>query len=110
MSQPPPSVPSVHAVDDEMHLLDVREPDEWDAGHAPGAVHIPLGELPGRVGELPPDRTIAITCRSGGRSSRATAYLRSLGLDAVNLEGGMQGWAAAGRPMESATGAPATVK
>ena len=110
MVQQPPPVPGVAAIDDETYLLDVREPDEWEAGHAPTAVHIPLGELPGRVGELPTDRTVAVTCRSGGRSSRATAYLRSLGVDAVNLDGGMQAWAAAGRPMESATGAPATVK
>ncbi len=77
-------------------LLDVREPDEWQAGHAPGAVHIPLGELGARAGELPRDTRIVAVCRSGQRSNRAAAALRQSGLDAANLAGGMQAWAAAG--------------
>lgn len=85
------------AVAPEAFLLDVREPDEWAAGHAPGALHIPLGSLPERVEEVPADRTVVVTCRSGGRSARATAFLGSIGRDAVNLEGGMQAWVAQGR-------------
>ena len=62
-------------VSDHAVILDVREKDEWDAGHAPGAVHIPLAELPSRLHELPDtdDGTLAVTCRGGGRSSRAVA-------------------------------------
>lgn len=87
-------------------LLDVREQDEWDAGHAPGATHIPLGELTERLGELPADGTVYVVCRSGGRSSRATAYLNDNGWDAVNVGGGMRGWAQAGRPMLGGSGTP----
>ncbi|HVV13520.1 rhodanese-like domain-containing protein [Amycolatopsis sp.] len=84
-------------------LLDVREDDEWAAGHAPGAVHIPLGELPGRVEELaklPEDQPIYVVCRSGGRSARATAWLNASGWEAVNVAGGMKSWHAEGRPVE----------
>ena len=80
-------------------LLDVREPDEWQAGHAPDAWFWPLGKLDGVRAELPLDRTIVCVCRSGGRSAKATELLRSWGLLAVNLEGGMQAWAAAGKPV-----------
>lgn len=86
-------------------LLDVREPDEWAAGHAPSAVHIPLGELPARAGELSElaaDRPVHVVCRTGGRSARATAWLNAAGVvDAVNVEGGMKTWEAMGRPMVS---------
>jgi len=85
-------------------LLDVREPDEWTAGHAPGAVHIPLGELDARVAEVPRDRAIVAVCRSGARSGKATEYLRAAGYDAVNLAGGMKAWSAAALPMVSESG------
>ena len=85
-------------------LLDVREPDEWAAGHAAAAVHLPMGEIPDRAGELPTDRPIACICRSGARSGRVTAYLRAQGFDIVNVAGGMQGWAASGRPVVSDAG------
>jgi rhodanese-related sulfurtransferase len=81
-------------------LLDVREDDEWAAGHAPGAKHIPLGELPARVdelAELPEDQPVYVVCRSGGRSARAAAWLNASGWDAVNVDGGMKSWAAEGR-------------
>lgn len=77
-------------------LLDVRRDDEWRAGHAPQAVHMPLDQLRQRAGEVPTDRRVVAICRSGARSGRATQYLRSLGLDVVNLEGGMQAWARSG--------------
>jgi rhodanese-related sulfurtransferase len=80
-------------------LLDVREQDEWAAGHAPGAVHIPLGELPARVGELPEEGPLYVICRSGGRSARAAAWLNASGWDAVNVAGGMKSWQAEGRPV-----------
>ncbi|WP_410562579.1 rhodanese-like domain-containing protein [Amycolatopsis sp. cmx-4-61] len=87
---------------DGLVLLDVREDDEWAAGHAPGAVHIPMGELPARVGELadlPDDQPIHVICRSGGRSARAAAWLNQSGWDAVNVAGGMGAWQREGRPM-----------
>ncbi|WP_407344904.1 rhodanese-like domain-containing protein [Pengzhenrongella phosphoraccumulans] len=79
-------------------LVDVREQNEWDAGHAPGAVHLPLGELIARVGELPAGRLL-IMCHLGGRSARATAWLNGAGFDAVNLDGGMVDWTRAGLPV-----------
>jgi rhodanese-related sulfurtransferase len=90
-------------------LLDVREHAEWDAGHAPRAVHIPLGELPARVGELAGAGRIVCICRSGNRSGRATAWLRSQGHDARNMTGGMTAWAAAGLPVDDRAGRPGTV-
>lgn len=78
-------------------LLDVREPDEWDGGHAPGAVHIPLGDLPVRYGELDPDTHIVVMCHSGGRSARATQFLiQAVGFEASNLDGGIVAWQRAG--------------
>jgi len=91
------------------YLLDVREPDEWQAGHAPAATHIPLGELEHRHGEVPLDRTIVCVCRGGGRSARAAEALGSLGYDAINLAGGMRAWAAADLSVVDATGGSGTV-
>lgn len=82
-------------------LLDVREPDEWAAGHAPEARHLPMSELAGRLDELPGDADVYVVCRSGGRSARVAAYLNANGWDATNVAGGMQSWAAAGRPVVS---------
>lgn len=77
-------------------LLDVREIDEWHDGHAPGAVHVPLGDLTERLDELPSDRRIVAVCRSGNRSAGATQALRQAGYDAVNMRGGMQAWERSG--------------
>lgn len=102
------SVPTVFvtAVPDHAVLVDVRERNEWDAGHAPGAVHIPLMDLPQRLDELPDDsETLAVVCRSGGRSARAVMWLVQQGFDVANLDGGMRAWAAAGKPMAAAPGA-----
>ncbi len=82
-------------------LLDVREHDEWQAGHAPGAVHIPMSEVPQRLDEVPEADRLYVVCRSGGRSAKVTAYLNASGWDAVNVEGGMHGWSASGRSMVS---------
>lgn len=79
-------------------VLDVREQHEWDAGHIDGAVHIPLGDLPARVGELDPTVQTLVVCHLGGRSARATQWLQVQGHDAVNLDGGMDAWESAGRP------------
>jgi rhodanese-related sulfurtransferase len=94
------------SVPDSAWLLDVREDDEWAAGYAPGARHIPLGQLGARAAEVPRDQTVYVICRSGGRSGRAVQALAAAGWEAVNVAGGMQDWAAAGRPMTTDSGAP----
>lgn len=81
-------------------LLDVREEDEWRAGHAPGALHVPLSELPDRLDELVGEHEVLCICRSGGRSARAAAFLAESGQRAVNVAGGMAAWAARGLPLE----------
>lgn len=93
---------------DGLVVLDVREPVEWEHGHIEGAVHIPLSTLPLRHGELPEGRALVV-CKIGGRSGQAVAWLQQQGHDAVNLDGGMLDWVAAGRPMVSETGRPPQV-
>jgi rhodanese-related sulfurtransferase len=93
------------SVPDGAWLLDVREDDEWRAGHVPDARHIPLGQLGARADEVPRNETVYVICRSGARSARAALALVGAGWDAVNVGGGMQDWAAAGRPMAADTGA-----
>ncbi|MFD0901216.1 rhodanese-like domain-containing protein [Actinomadura sediminis] len=95
-----PAVPAAE-VPQDAYLLDVREQDEWDAGHAPEAVHIPMGRLSDRAAEIPRDREVFVICRSGGRSAQVTVALNQAGWLARNVDGGMQAWAAAGRPMEA---------
>lgn len=73
-------------------VLDVREPGEYQQGHIPGSVLIPLGTLPGRLDELPSDQPIVAVCRSGNRSGMATSMLRKSGLEALNMVGGMNAW------------------
>ncbi|MFV2197932.1 rhodanese-like domain-containing protein [Nocardiopsis sp. LOL_012] len=85
-------------------LLDVREDDEWSAGHAPGAVHIPLGLLGQRAGEVPKDTKVYVVCRVGGRSAQAAMALNQAGWDAVNVAGGMQAWEHAGLEMVAESG------
>ena len=87
-------------------ILDVREDDEWAAGHVEGATHVPLGEVPQRLGELPDADPLYIICRSGNRSGRAAAWLDQQGVESVNVAGGMRAWAAAGRPMVADRGEP----
>lgn len=102
-----PELPT--ALPEGVTLLDVREPEEWTAGHAPEAVHIPMGDLAGRLADLPADNEVYVVCRSGGRSARVTAYLNANGWDAKNVDGGMQSWQAAGRPMTSDAGEPTVI-
>lgn len=105
------TIPEIEARDvpAEGFLLDVREQDEWVAGHAPEAVHIPLGQLQARVEEVPSGQTVYVVCRVGGRSAQATAWLNHIGREAVNVGGGMQSWEFAGRQMVSESGGPAFV-
>ena len=90
-------------------LLDVREDEEWAAGHAPGAAHLPLGRLALEIDQVPRDRAIVAVCRVGGRSAKATEALLGAGYDAVNLAGGMQAWDAAGQPVVTDDGTPGQV-
>jgi rhodanese-related sulfurtransferase len=105
------SVPEVPAseVPEGGWLLDVREPYEWAAGHAPAANHIPMAQLSHRASEIPRDDTVYVICRSGVRSARVVQALTEAGWQAVNVGGGMQDWAAAGRPMISDSGSAPTV-
>ena len=103
----PDTVPEVLSADlpAGVFLLDVREDDEWTAGHAPEAVHVRLGDLGLRAGELPHDREVYVICRSGARSAYAAQTLAAAGFGTVNVADGMTGWAVAGRPMVSEDGA-----
>jgi len=96
-------------VEDGAFLLDVRESDEWIAGHAAAATHIPLGQVPSRVDEVPADQTVVAICRGGARSNQAAEFLRAKGIDAVNLAGGMRAWAAAGLDVITDEGDPGSV-
>jgi hydroxyacylglutathione hydrolase len=85
---------------DGLVVLDVRNRSEWAAGHIPGAVHIPLGELPHRLGELPADGTLVTQCATGGRSAIAASLLLMAGASSVeNLAGGIEGWTSSGFPL-----------
>lgn len=82
-------------------LVDVREEDEWRSGRARGARHIPLGDLPARVGELPRDAPIYLICASGNRSAKAAAYLEREGFgEAINVRGGTKALARSGLPID----------
>lgn len=106
-----PQVPAVRPLDvpDGAVLLDVREENEWGAGHVPDALHIPMGQLVSRLSELPSGRELVVICRSGQRSAQVTAYLNSVGRPAVNVDGGMQAWVGSGRAVMSDSGAPPAV-
>ncbi len=86
-----------HRLDAGVGLLDVRQPDEYEQRHVPGAQLIPLAEVPDRMAELP-DGEVSVICKTGGRSRRAVEFLRAQGVDAVNVAGGTDGWAASGKP------------
>jgi rhodanese-related sulfurtransferase len=83
----------------EAILLDVREDHEWAAGHAPEAVHMPMSRLADLVSDLPAERTIVCVCHVGARSAAVAGALNQAGWRAVNLDGGMAAWAAAGLPV-----------
>ncbi len=99
----PPSVPEVdvdeldQARADGAVVVDVRQPDEYDSGHVPGARLIPLAEVGARVGEVPADVPVYVICLSGGRSARATEFLRTQGVDARSVAGGTKAWIGSGR-------------
>jgi rhodanese-related sulfurtransferase len=82
---------------DSMQLVDVRTPEEWRAGHIEGSLHIPLAELPHRLEEIDPGATTVVVCQIGQRSYMAAMYLRGQGMDAHNLDGGLERWVREGR-------------
>ncbi len=79
-------------------VLDVRQPDEYEAGHVPGAVLVPLGELAEQLARVP-DGELFVICKSGGRSARAVAFLAETGRAATNVAGGTMAWIDAGYPV-----------
>jgi rhodanese-related sulfurtransferase len=87
-------------------VLDVREPEEWDAGHLADSVHVPMHAVPAwvdvRGGE--DDRPVVVVCRSGHRSAHVTRWLLEQGVAATNLDGGLLAWAVEHRPLEAENG------
>lgn len=92
-----------------LQVVDVRYPNEWEAGHIDGAMHIPLDYVLDRVGELDRSRPVVTVCRSGRRSAEAAKELAGEGFDVQNLEGGMEAWAAQDLPLVAADGGAGTV-
>ena len=98
-------VPTIHAadvpglVDEGWRLVDVRTDEEWASGRIPGSLHVPMDQVVARLEEVG-DRVLVV-CAVGGRSARVTQYLRGQGRDALNVEGGVHGWAAGGGPIEA---------
>ncbi len=111
----PGDIPTVDisAITPDTVVLDVREDDEWSAGHIDGARHVPMYQVPQHVNyaqdDLTQDVPIVVVCKMGGRSAQVTAWLNQQGWQAANLDGGMLAWATAGRPMVSEDGRPPRV-
>ena len=95
--------------DQSVVLLDVREDDEWQRGHAEGARHIPMGDVPARLAEIDADATLYVVCHGGGRSLRVAQYLSHNGYEPINVAGGMLAWAGAGRSVVTDDGSAGTV-
>jgi rhodanese-related sulfurtransferase len=95
---------------DGVAIVDVREPNEWDAGHVEGSTFIPLNRLLGGAGEdLPRDRPIVLVCRTGNRSEIATLLLKARGHEAYNLARGLEEWEREGLPLVAPDGQPGRV-
>ncbi len=80
----------------DARVVDVRQPEEYEAGHVPGAKLIPLADVVARVGEFPVDGPVYVICQTGSRSQRAADYYRNLGIEAYNVGGGTKAWVEAG--------------
>jgi len=88
-------------LDEGCPLIDVREPDEYEAARVPGGQLIPLATVPERLAEVPVDRTVYVICAKGGRSRAACEFYRQQGIDAVNVFGGTEAWVVGGFPHDS---------
>jgi rhodanese-related sulfurtransferase len=95
----------------EVQILDVREPYEWGAGHVEGSIHIPLAQVMSGAGKdsLAPDRPVMVICRTGNRSELAALMLQARGIDAQNVEGGLEDWAREDLPIVDSSGGPGRV-
>lgn len=97
-----PSSVDVHTVASvkdrgDVYLLDVREQWEYDEGHIPGVTLMPMAEVSNRLNEIPTDKQVIVTCRSGNRSGQVADFLRQNGFDNIhNMEGGILAWEQAG--------------
>lgn len=89
---------------DNSTVIDVREISEYVEGHIPGAVPVPMGQLPSHVGELNTDDPVIVVCASGNRSAAMTDFLRNAGFDAYSVAGGTSAWAGSGRPIVTGSG------
>lgn len=100
---PPPGAPEVdvdqldQAMAEGAPVIDVRQPDEYDVAHVPGAHLIPLGEVAFRIGEVPANGPVYVICATGARSLKATEFYRGRGIDAHNVAGGTKAWVESGR-------------
>lgn len=87
---------------DDVLVLDVREQWEYDEGHIPNVIHIPMNDIPNRLSEIPTDKEVVVTCRSGNRSGQVADFLREQGYTNIhNMSGGILDWQAAGLPVEN---------
>ncbi len=102
-----------HAVADrlgQLQLVDVRQVDEWEAGHIDGAIHIPQDELAGRLGDLDGIRPVVTVCRTGRRGHDAAEWLRGRGFDAQCLDGGLLSWKWAGLTLTGPIAEPSPIR
>jgi rhodanese-related sulfurtransferase len=88
----------------EANVIDVRDDEEWEAGHIAGARHVELGDLTAEAESIDRERTVVFHCRSGDRSGMAADAFREAGYDAYNMDGGLDAWADAGLPLEPEDG------
>ncbi|MGO1318615.1 MAG: rhodanese-like domain-containing protein [Galactobacter sp.] len=101
---------SVDGIPEAGFVLDVREDYEFQAGHVPGATHIPMADLPDRFEELDPDEDVYVICRTGGRSAQASLWLTAQGYTAINVAGGSGAWIDAGKEIVSENGETPVIK
>lgn len=86
---------------DDVVVIDVREQWEYDEAHIPGVLHLPMNDIPGKLDEIPTDKSVVLTCRSGNRSNQVTQYLQENGFENVhNMLGGIVAWQDAGLEVE----------
>lgn len=110
-----PSIPTVDVkatlemkARDDVRVLDVREQWEYEVGHIPDVLHLPMSQIANRVNDIPTDKTLIVTCKSGQRSGRVTNWLKHSGYQEVyNMQGGILAWNRAGYTVENANGEPA---